>query len=171
MSQLGERAMPKYAATTEISPDKTRGEIERTLARYGADQFAYGWSGTDAMIGFRMHGRQIRYRLTLPARDAEEIVVTPSGKWERSPAEQKVIYERIIRQRWRALLLVVKAKLEAVDAGIVSFEEEFLGATMLPDGQTVAQWAEPQLEEAYASGQMPPMLPGIGNQRALPAGR
>ena len=65
------------------------------------------------------------------------------------------------RQTWRALALVVKAKLEAVDAGITVFEEEFLAHIVLPDGRTVGQFTLPQVESAYLTGKMPKLLPGL----------
>jgi len=34
----------KYAAKTEVPEHQSRTEIERTLTRYGATAFAYGWS-------------------------------------------------------------------------------------------------------------------------------
>jgi hypothetical protein len=68
-------------------------------------------------------------------------------------------WEQACRQRWRALALVVKAKLEAVECGISTFEEEFLAWMMLPDGSTVGDRMLPQLETAYRTGQMPPLLP------------
>lgn len=66
------------------------------------------------------------------------------------------------RQRWRALALAIKAKLEAVETGIATFEEEFLNYIVLPDGVTVGEFIRPQIETAYATGTMPKMLPGIG---------
>lgn len=50
-----------YAINTSVSVDKSRVEIERTLQRYGADQFMYGWDEIKAMIMFRMSGRQIKW--------------------------------------------------------------------------------------------------------------
>ncbi len=41
----------RYAAGTDVGVSKSKAEIERTLVRYGADQFAYGIDGTQAMIG------------------------------------------------------------------------------------------------------------------------
>jgi len=41
----------------------------------------------------------------------------------------------------------------------VTFEEAFEAHTMLPDGRRVADWMQPQLEQAYKSGQMPESLP------------
>jgi hypothetical protein len=34
-----------YAANTTVAPEKSRAEIERTLRRYGADAFSYGYEG------------------------------------------------------------------------------------------------------------------------------
>ena len=55
-----------YAEKTNVSTEKSRGEIERTLQRYGADQFMYGWDNDRALVGFRMAGRQIKFLLTMP---------------------------------------------------------------------------------------------------------
>jgi hypothetical protein len=34
---------------------------------------------------------------------------------------------------------------------------------VLPDGKTVGEFMRPQIESAYRSGQMPPLLPWSGN--------
>lgn len=34
--------MSRYAETTSVSSESSRGEIERTLSRYGASSFMYG---------------------------------------------------------------------------------------------------------------------------------
>ena len=65
-----------------------------------------------------------------------------------------------MRQRWRALALVIKAKLEAVEAGIVTFEEEFAMHMVLPNGQTVGEWVVPQINQAYELNQMPALMSG-----------
>lgn len=65
------------------------------------------------------------------------------------------------RQRWRALALVIKAKLEAVETGIVSFEQEFLPHLVLPNGGTVHEWLAPQMEAVYDKGVMPRLLPQL----------
>ena len=66
--------------------------------------------------------------------------------------------QQIERQRWRALLLVIKAKLEAIESGISSFDEEFMSNIVLSNGQTAGDYWIPQIEETYRTGQMPPML-------------
>src|SRR5215831_5864853 len=115
---VGRRVMTRYAATTEVPSDRSRAEIERTLQRYGADQFMYGWETRQAVIAFRAHGKQVRFELPLPDRRAREFTHTPGRQVLRSDGAQQEAYEQAVRQRWRALALVIKAKLEAVEAGI-----------------------------------------------------
>jgi hypothetical protein len=60
------------------------------------------------------------------------------------------------RQRWRALVLVLKAKLEAVASGISTLESEFLSGIVLPNGMTIGQAMLPRLSEAVSSGRLLP---------------
>lgn len=149
---------PTYAADTSVSQEKSRAEIERIIGRYGADYFTYGWSQEKAMVGFVMNGRQVRFILPMPDRDDRKFTVTPTGR-RRSPSAAEEAWEQAGRQRWRALALVIKAKLEAVESGIVTFDEEFGMHFLLPNGQTVGDWVAPQIEAAYETGTMPSMLP------------
>lgn len=57
--------MTRYAESTKVTAEASRGEIERTLRRYGADGFLYGWQDDKALVGFRMNGRQIRFLLAM----------------------------------------------------------------------------------------------------------
>jgi hypothetical protein len=142
-----------YAEKTTVSTESSRMEIERTLIRYGADGFAYGWDGDAARIQFRAHDRHVRFIVPLP--DRNDPAFTHHSRGRRTADAAMREWEQASRQRWRALALVVKAKLEAVEAGITVFEDEFLAHIVLPDGQTVAEHIGPQIVEAYASGQMP----------------
>lgn len=155
--------MTRYAERTEVTSGRSRDEIERTLQRYGATAFAYGWDAGAATIMFEVqagHGlRRVRFRLQLPDRHGVEFVETPTGR-QRSATAAEQEYERAVRQRWRALALVIKAKLEAVAAGISTVEDEFLAHICLPDGSTVGEWARPQLVAAYGRGAMPALMPG-----------
>lgn len=152
--------MTRYAESTSVSSDKSRAEIESTLRRYGADQFMYGWDATSAVVMFQAEGRRVKFQLPMPDRRAREFTHTDTRNLARTPAQAEAAWEQACRQRWRALALVIKAKLEAVDTGITEFESEFLAHIVLPDGTTVAQWARPQLARAYALGTMPALLPG-----------
>lgn len=150
--------MSRYAAATDVSEEASRAEIERTLRRYGADGFMYGWQDNRALIAFRMQGRQIRFLLTMPAPNDEAF--TRHSRGARSPESARRQWEQACRQRWRALLLIIKAKLEAVESGVSVFEDEFLANIVLPSGEGVGAWLRPQIAAAYESGVMPPLLPG-----------
>jgi hypothetical protein len=130
-----------YAADTKVPVGQTRMEIERLLQLHGADQFLMGSAEGQALLGFRMKGLQIKILLPMP-----KMGTTTFAKEE--------------RRRWRALLLIIKAKLEAVASGISVLEDEFLAHTVMADGQTVGQWAKPQIASMYKDGKMPPLLPG-----------
>jgi hypothetical protein len=158
-----------YAKNTDVPSSRSREEIERTLVRYGAEQFATGWDGQVASVMFIIHNRRVRFMLPLPDRNAAEFRLTPSTRRPRSTTEAANAYEQAVKQKWRALALVIKAKLEAVESGIVTFEAEFGMHMLLPDGRTVAEVVSPAIEEAYQTGQTPPLLGGFGRP-ALPAG-
>ncbi len=149
----------RYAANTDVPADRSRGEIERTLRRYGADQFFYGWETGRAILAFGMSSRQVRVVLPMPNRNDAEFRESPTGR-SRAPAAAEKAWEQATRQRWRALALVIKAKLEAVESGITTFEEEFLAHLILPNSQTVGEYALPRIDEAIKRGGMPKLLPG-----------
>ena len=149
-----------YAATTTVSVQKSRNELESTLKRYGATGFAYMTQGQVSIIAFEMRQRRVMFRLTIPDMMSDDVRLTPAGK-VRTVAQREAAYEQIERQRWRALNLVVKAKLESVEAQIETFEEAFLPHLVLPNGQTYGQFAIPQIASAYERQEMPPMLPGV----------
>lgn len=146
----------QYAKETNVSSELSRLEIEKTLIRYGAQNFAYASAPGKSMIGFTMHDRQVRFVLPLPKQ--EEFRLTPTGR-DRSEKSQYDAWEQACRQRWRALLLVIKAKLEAAECGISTFESEFMANIVLPDNRTAGDFMLPQIAAAYEKGTMPAMLP------------
>lgn len=130
-----------YAAYTKVSVEQTKTEIERVLARYGASRFAYFSEAERAIIVFEANDRRLRFDLPLPKGDAEK--------------ERKAQ-----RQKWRALLLCIKAKLESVTSKIETFDEAFLAHVVMPDGMTVGQHTTPRIASVYKGGEMQPLLPG-----------
>lgn len=152
--------MSRYASKTQVSTDKSQAEIKRILQRYGAGQYAPAedWDRGIAMIGFTFKGLAVRIMLQLPKRDDPTFTETETGR-ERKPSAAMKAWEQACRQRWRALALVVKAKLEAVEAGIATFEQEFMSYLVLPDGRTAGEKLLPQITKGIAMGKMPRALP------------
>jgi hypothetical protein len=143
-----------FAENTSVPIDRTQAEIKRLVLANGAVAYGQMEDVARAVIAFEMRGRRVRFHLPLPS--SEEMQRT---RGRRAAADRQA---QELRRRWRALLLVIKAKLEAVASQIRSFEQEFLGDIVMPNGQTIAEWAHPQIEALYNGSQMQPMLPGIG---------
>lgn len=151
--------MAKYAANTSVPTDRSRMEIERTLDRFGADSFLYAAKPDRAVIGFTFKDRQIRFILPMP--DRNEFTHTDTGRKRVANAVDEV-WEQAKRQRWRSFALVIKAKLAAVEDGIVSFDDEFLAHIVLPNNLTISQELRPHLDEAVRNGlTAPDMLPAL----------
>jgi hypothetical protein len=154
----------RYAAGTDVPQDRSRAELERVLQRYGATGFAYAWS-TDTtpaatLVEFVVRGRRVR--LTVPLPDRSEYSSTPTGL-RRTDSATDSAHAQAVRARWRAVVLIVKAKLEAVDAGVVTFDEEWLPYLVTAGGQTVAQVLAPQLDAGLSAGHL--ALPTGGDHR------
>ena len=158
-----------YAEKTSVSVSKTKADIEELIQRYGAEQFASGYRDNIAIIGFTMAGRQIRFVLPLPDKQARDYWYTPGRGQKRTNKAAAAAWEQACRSRWRALYLIVKAKLEAVDAGISTIEREFLYDIVLPDGRTAGEWMTPQIDTVYKTGQMPALLPMLQNWHLVEA--
>lgn len=151
--------MSRYAEGTTVDAPQSRADIERTVTRFGADGFAFGndIANRRAMVGFRIRDRQIRFTIELPDISDRAFTHSPTGR-KRDPASAAAEYRKEVRRRWRALALVIKAKLTAVNEGIVEFEAEFLAQTVMPDGRTVAEHTMPIVARALATGQVPAAL-------------
>ena len=162
-------AARRFAEGTKVTVENTRSELERLLRVYGADAVVIGWDGPVSTIAFRLQGRHIKYTVVRPERTDTVVTHYASGK----PRPPHGISEAIAaehRRRWRALLLIVKAKLELVASGDADFEDEFLAHTMLADGNTVGEWIGPQIEETYQTGRMPSLVPGARPALDAPRG-
>jgi hypothetical protein len=156
-----------YAKGTKVSVESSRAELEKVLKRYGADAFSYGTDQDRAIVAFRANGRHVKFELTYPRLEDFKYGGHLYSMHARTPIGAR--REQHVRELWRALVLVVKAKLEAVESGIEAFDTAFLPYLMLPDGSTAGEWMLPQIERAYELGDMPGLLPG-DSSRALPEG-
>lgn len=146
----------RYAENTTVSAERSRIEIETVLKRYGADELVSGWTKQSAMIGFRVHNRLVKFILPMPILD--ETKYTETGRVRNDSSWEKT-HEQEIKRRWRALLLNIKSKLEAVETGITTFDEEFLPHIVMQDGKTVGEHVIPRIAEAYETGSVPSLLP------------
>lgn len=152
-----------YASQTSVTVRSTQSQIRAILQRYGASGLGIMEEGHKAAIGFKLETpegpRMVRIMLELPERDDPEFTTTATGRVRAGDAAFKA-WEQACRSRWRALLLIIRAKLEAVDSGITTLEREFMPDVLLPSGETIGEVVERQR----------PILDGGGSLRLLPGG-
>lgn len=139
-----------FAQKTRVAPEKTRADIERLVTSAGATRFVSGWEEQSASVLFELHGRKVRFVLSLPPSD-----LSTTRRRRQTAAQAKAAQTQEVRRRWRALLLVIKAKLEAVASGITTFEEEFLAHIVMPSGETIGDWTIPRLSRLSANSTLP----------------
>jgi hypothetical protein len=139
-----------YARNTKVSVEKSRQDVERVLARYGGRMLATFMPDEGVVLVFEVNvgkaKRMVRFTVPVPRREQVQ------GRG-RIAAEER--FERAVKQRWRVLILLLKAKFEAVGAGVKTFDEEFLADVVTHSGQTVGDMTLPKLRDAYAKEGMP----------------
>lgn len=135
----------RYASTTEVPIAKSKVAVETLLIQHGAKSYATGWDEGHDKIQFELFGRTIRFVLPRPDPKDKKYRLDKRG-WTLSDSGRLKLIDQADRQRWRALYLVVRAKLEAVEAGIAIFEQEFLAFVVMPNGLTIGDQLVPQLQ-------------------------
>jgi hypothetical protein len=149
----------RYAQGTSTSVEDSRREIEKVLQRYNASGFGYSWERREmpivptpvhgaktemvefATVAFQFKERRIRLDVPMPT--------------QRELGAKRNV-EQATRERWRAMVLVIRAKLEAVASGISTLEQEFLANVVTQDGRTVGEILVPRLSEATKAGRLLP---------------
>lgn len=136
--------MRKYAQDTSVPADRTRAEIEKLLKKHGSAGFVYGSDAARVMIGFEMKARRLRFIVPM-------LELNKSRSNEREVAKEE-------RRRWRALLLLIKAKLESVASGIVEFDREFLAHLVVEGNTTVGDRWVAEARTLMSGGKLPSLL-------------
>jgi hypothetical protein len=154
-----------YARGTHVSVSRSKAELEEILVKHGA--------GRNGILNDADRGRAI-VMFTLSGRDYRVVVPLPfpsdfatkyvRGKAVEVKGEARVkAWEQACRERWRAVVLVVRAKLELVALGASTIEREFLADLLLPSGARVHEELAAPVAEAYRTQK--PLLLGPGGGR------
>lgn len=136
----------RYAIKTTVPVRRSRDEIENLLTKYGADSFAFMQDKGRVIIGFRITAtskQRVAVKMELPM---------PTTSRSQSH------FEQLQRSRWRALVLVVKAKLEACASGISTVEREFMADLVMPDGRTLTQHLGLQIDKMLVDNVRTPLM-------------
>lgn len=152
----------KYASGTTVSVDKTVAEIQRLVKAHGATRWNYQeWDDTTpraAMIRFVLGGMPLRMSVAEPERSEHE--TSPAGRY-RTEAQIDAAVEAEHRRCWRELFLLIKAKLVAIQSGVVTMQDEWLSYVLLETEETVGEYVGPRLVELQHRGAMELLPPVI----------
>lgn len=143
-------AKRRFAEGTTVTVESSRGEISGILAKHGVVRQAWASEPDGDMLQFELGGHAYRFRILRPTVDEVRADWRAQGRdWSRvyDPAA-KVQAEW--RRRWRANVLLLKAKLEFADGEASTVLRELMPYALLTDGRT--------LEDAILEGDSVPLL-------------
>lgn len=143
--------MARYAQGTTVPVDRSRGEITGILASHGVERMAWATEPEGDMLQFELAGHAYRFRIARPTLEEVRERYTPYG-W--AHADQAGAVDAEWRRRWRANVLLLKAKLEFADGETSTVMRELMPYALLRDGRT--------LEEAITAGDASVPLLGTG---------
>lgn len=145
-----------YAEGTTVPVEKSIGEIVGLVKKAGAQRVAQYEEPERFTVQFELGNRQVRFRVALPSVD--EMPKFDGRRATLTNAQRLAKRDQAHRQRARALLLVIKAKLESVESGVETFEQAFLPNVVMADGSTVYERIAEPIALEYTTGRPTTML-------------
>jgi hypothetical protein len=151
----------RYADNTTVTVDRSIAEIQKLVKAAGATNWSHAEDDDAdpprAMVQFKLEGWLLRFTIELPT--LADMRYSPTGRNRRTTDAAQVHRDQEVRRRWREIALLIKAKLVAINSGVVSLDEEFLPYVVMQSGETVGQWAPAQLRALQASETLPLLPP------------
>lgn len=154
-----------YAKDTTVETSQSEGEIRKLLRDHGATEIVVRQGVAENSVMAHLNGRWLRFDVRVP--HMSEFAHDPAGR-KRDQLATARAWEKEERRRWRVLLLMLKAKLEAVKDELADFDREFLGYLLLPDNSTVGdRVGGAEINRIYEEGGEPRFLEAL-KRPALP---
>lgn len=160
--------MGRYANDTTVSVSKSRGEIERVLRVWGANQMQWSddFDGGRAMLRFIWvhEGTSYTARFTVNVPTTKEIreeaLDGRTGKFSQAKYDKAMERRGMVEHRELALLL--KAIFVAVDCKLITAEQVFLPFLEDATGRTVSECILPEMPKILKRGGTRNLLPALG---------
>lgn len=141
-----------YESTT-VAVDRSQAAIRQLLLKHGAERFAFRegsghdgrqWAGIEFVHGGHM------VRMQVPLKDVDDGEVRRRQQRARTKTAATIradLVEQEARRIWRVMHWSLKARLEAVQEAVETFEQAFLAHLVDPSsGGTVWQMVAPAIE-------------------------
>ena len=125
----------RYAEGTAVTVESSRGEITGILAKHGVMEMGWQTGPTGDRLLFKLAGRSYLFAIDKPTM-TEVRALYPNAR------DDNAKWNGEWRRRWRANVLLIKAKLEFASGGDTTAEREFMPYLLVPGGGTLADWLE-----------------------------
>ena len=153
--------MSDYARGTTVEVYASQLEVMKLLSKFGIKKHAF-FSDESGAAAIAFERNRLSYRISIEMPNSGDAEFTKDRYGHSRPLADAVERSNAeCRRRWRCLVLIVKAKLVAVEDHVTSFEKEFMAYAVVDGHRTLADVMVPQLIEAAETGRMPALaLPG-----------
>ena len=143
----------RYAAGTSVPVERSRAELDTLLGKHGATSRIIGMEDEPgkpraALVGFKLGPHSFKLLVPLAGLNGFDKHMTKAAHARCNARD---------RERWRLIILLVKAKLEAIRLGVSTAEREFMPDLIIDGGRT--------LQEALAGGGMSRLLLPAGSSK------
>ena len=129
----------RYAEGTKVTVESSRGEITGILAKHGCQTMAWGTQPTGDTLQFTLGGHLFRFTINKPTWQEVSAFLREQGRDPSRVYDPNATVAAEWRRRWRAHVLLIKAKLEFIEGGDTTLEREFMPYTVLKSGETLGE--------------------------------
>lgn len=136
-----------YAEKTTVPLERSISEIVTMIRKAGAESIGQMQERDSFVIVFALADRRMKFKVPLVTEYCGPAVARNGVR-----IDQAAAIDQLNRQKGRALMLVIKAKLESVESGVETFEQAFLANIMLAGGQTVYESVQEPIAIEYQTG-------------------
>lgn len=143
-----------YAEETKVPLEQSIAEIIGMLRKAGAQRIAQYEEPERFTVTFELADRLVRFRVPLVMK-----YPGPASHGNGRPVDHRRWIDQRNRQKGRALMLVIKAKLESIESEVETFEEAFLANVVMSDGATIYDRVREPIALEYKTGKSIPLLP------------
>lgn len=100
-------------------------ELEKLLIEHSVTVFGYERLQDLAVVRFEMNGKKLRLVVKMPDWNDEHYKFTPTRREIRSATARQQLYWADVKKTWTAMKNLIAAKLDGIEVGITTFENEF----------------------------------------------
>lgn len=126
-----------YAEGTTVTVESSRGEITGILTKHGVQRMGWQTGPEQDELLFELKGNHYRFAIRKPTlHDIRRLYPNTRDENAKLNAEW--------RRRWRAQVLLIKAKLEFADGDTTTVEREFVSNLLVDGHQTIGDILDTQ---------------------------